>query len=224
METRVSDRGYGVILADSQACVREALALWLASLPEVAWVAEARDADDALRLALARCPRLVLLDVDLPGRSAFDAGETIGQRCPDTRLVFVTGACGDRDIESAQRSGAAGIVARSESLDTLRAALRAVAGGGTYHSPEIAARLVLSGGAAAGASKRRTTRRSLLTPREVDVLRHLAQGCSKKHIAELTHLSERTVNRHCANLMAKLDIHDRVALARYAFREGLCEP
>jgi len=220
----VSDRGYGVILADSQVFVREALALWLASLSEVAWVAEARDADDALWRALARPPQLVLLDVDLPGRSAFDAGETIRQRRPEARLVFLTGTCCDRDIECAQRTGGAGIVARCESLDALRAALGAVAGGATYHSPEIAARLVLSGGAPRGASERSTTRRSLLTPREVEVLRHLAHGHSKKQIADLTHLSERTVNRHCANLMAKLDLHDRVALARYAFREGYGAP
>ena len=101
-------------------------------------------------------------------------------------------------------------------------AIREVAAGGFYFSDEIRDRIVEKDGSyslAEGAKMRSKT----LTDREVEVLRYLARGLTKKEIAGLMHLSPKTIESHCARLMDKLDIHDRVELARYAIREGLTE-
>jgi DNA-binding NarL/FixJ family response regulator len=102
-------------------------------------------------------------------------------------------------------------------------AVRTVAAGGVYFSPEVQARIVVdSNGARLAAAG--TTRASTLTARELEVLRYIARGLSKKDIAGIMHLSVKTVDNHSTSLMTKLNIHDRVELARYAIREGLAEP
>lgn len=211
-----------VLVVDDQALVRETLALWLRTAPDLEIVGCAAHADEAVTLATEKQPRVVLMDVDMPGRQAFEAARVLRARCPDARILFVSGHTQDRYIEQALAVGAAGYVAKSEPAATLLGAIRTVATSGAYFSPVVRARLVFAPDGVQLAEQART-RATMLTERETEVLRHLARGLSKKEIAEVTHLSERTVNRHCANMMAKLDIHDRVELARYAIREGLVE-
>ncbi|HQL54325.1 MAG: response regulator transcription factor [Phycisphaerae bacterium] len=211
-----------VLVVDDQALVRETLALWLRTAPDLEIVGCAAHADEAVTLATEKQPRVVLMDVDMPGRQAFEAARVLRARCPDARILFVSGHTQDRYIEQALAVGAAGYVAKSEPAATLLGAIRTVATSGAYFSPVVRARLVFAPDGVQLAEQART-RATMLTERETEVLRHLARGLSKKEIAEVTHLSERTVNRHCANMMAKLDIHDRVALTRFAIREGLVE-
>jgi len=211
-----------VLVVDDQALVRETLALWLRTAPDLEIVGCAAHADEAVTLATEKQPRVVLMDVDMPGRQAFEAARVLRVRCPDARILFVSGHTQDRYIEQALAVGAAGYVAKSEPAATLLGAIRTVATSGAYFSPVVRARLVFAPDGVQLAEQART-RATMLTERETEVLRHLARGLSKKEIAEVTHLSERTVNRHCANMMAKLDIHDRVALTRFAIREGLVE-
>ncbi len=211
-----------VLVVDDQALVRETLALWLRTAPDLEIVGCAAHADEAVTLATEKQPRVVLMDVDMPGRQAFEAARVLRVRCPDARILFVSGHTQDRYIEQALAVGAAGYVAKSEPAATLLGAIRTVAASGAYFSPVVRARLVFAPDGVQLAEQART-RATMLTERETEVLRHLARGLSKKEIAEVTHLSERTVNRHCANMMAKLDIHDRVALTRFAIREGLVE-
>lgn len=211
-----------VLVVDDQALVRETLALWLRTAPDLEIVGCAAHADEAVSLATEWRPRVVLMDVDMPGRQAFEAARVLRARCPETRILFVSGHTQDRYIEQALAVGAAGYVAKSEPAATLLGAIRTVAASGVYFSPAVRARLVFAPDGVRLAECART-RATMLTERETEVLRYLARGLSKKEIAEVTHLSERTVNRHCANVMAKLDIHDRVALTRFAIREGLVE-
>jgi len=101
--------------------------------------------------------------------------------------------------------------------------IRTVTTGAVYFSPEVQARLVVgSAGVRLGQVPR--TRANLLTARELEILRYLARGMAKKAIARTTGISVKTVEQHTTHLMDKLDIHDRVELARFAIREGLAEP
>lgn len=213
-------RTISVLLADDHALVRGALEQWLTQAPDIAVVAAVPDADTAVSEAVRSHPDVVLLDVDMPGLHAFEAAKMIRLRSPDTRVLFVSAYSHDRYIELALAAGAMGYVTKAESPDAVLRAIRAVAQGGVYFSPDVHARIVVDAHGPTLA-QRPKTRTSSLTARELEVLRYLASGLAKKQIAETMKLSLGTVNNHAANLMKKLDIHDRVELARFAIREGL---
>ena len=206
-----------ILVADDHTLVREALSRWLEGEPGMKVVADVGTADEALAEAQRLKPDIVLLDVDMPGLVCFDAARMIRDQVPAARIVFLSAFFHDRYIEQALAVGASGYVTKSEPPEVLIKAIRAVAAGAAYYSPDVRARIVIdSAGAALAAGPR--PKAATLTEREVQVLQYVARGRSKREIAEILHLSERTVNCHCASLMAKLDIHDRVELTRYAIR------
>jgi DNA-binding NarL/FixJ family response regulator len=212
-----------VLLADDHALVRESLGNWLREAADIRIVGEVGSADEAVAVAVRERPDVVLMDIDMPGLLAFDAVRTIRTRCPNTRIIVLSGFFHDRYIEEALSAEASGYITKGESADAVVRAVRAVANGGTYFSPEVQARIVVDTHGARLAAEG-STRASTLTPRELEVLRYIARGLSKKDIASIMHLSVKTVDNHSTSLMTKLNIHDRVELARYAIREGLAEP
>jgi len=212
-----------VLLADDHALVRDSLATWLRTAGDMKVLGEVGSADEAVAIAIRERPDVVLLDIDMPGLLAFDAVRTIRSRCPDTRIVMLSGFFNDRYIEDALAAEASGYITKSEPPEAVLKAIRTVAGGGVYFSPEVQARILVDSNGAR-LSREGVTRASALTPRELEVLRYIARGLSKKDIAGIMHLSVKTVDNHSTSLMTKLNIHDRVELARYAIREGLAEP
>ena len=217
------NRVISVLLADDHALVREALGNWLRAAGDIKVIGEVGSADEAVAIAVREKPDIVLIDIDMPGLLAFDAVRTIRTRSPNTRVVVLSGFFHDRYIEDALAAEASGYITKGEPADAVVRAVRTVAGGGVYFSPEVQARIVVdSTGARLAAAG--TTRASMLTARELEVLRYIARGLSKKDIAGIMHLSVKTVDNHSTSLMTKLNIHDRVELARYAIREGLAEP
>ncbi len=211
-----------VLLVDDHALVRESLGQWLRAEDGITVVASVGSADEAIQEALRFKPDVVLMDIDMPGLLCFDAAQVIRTRCPSTRVVFLSAFFSDRYIEDALAAGASGYLTKGVPPEQVVKAVRDVAQGGVCFSPEVQQRLVIdSGGVKLGTASK--TRVSTLTPRELEVLRYLARGLSKKEIANTMHLSVKTVDNHSASLMSKLDIHDRVELARFAIREGLAE-
>jgi DNA-binding NarL/FixJ family response regulator len=211
-----------VILADDHALVRTTLANWLRGTPDIEVVAEVKGADDAVGECLRLNPDVLVMDIDMPGLSCFDAARTIAARSPGTRLIFLSAFVHDRYIQEALDVGASGYVAKGQPPQAVTEAIRTAAAGGTYFAPEVQARMVVDSNGVR-LSSQPMTRAETLTPRELEVLRHIARGLSKKEIAETMHLSVKTVDNHSTSLMAKLNIHDRVDLARFAIREGLAE-
>ncbi len=211
-----------VLLADDHALVRESLAQWLTSTGDITVVGEVGSADEAVSAAVRLRPNVVLLDIDMPGLHCFDAARVIRSRCPQTRVLFLSAFFHDRYIEQALTVEASGYLTKGEPPNAVVRAVRAVAAGGTYFSPEVQRRIVVDG-SGAHLAQPGATRASMLTLRELEVLRYIAQGMSKKDIAAVMHLSIKTVDNHSTSLMGKLDIHDRVELTRYAIREGLAE-
>lgn len=217
------NRPIRVILADDHALVRSTLAAWMRGTSDLSVVSEVRVADDAVTECIRLTPDVLVLDIDMPGLSAFDAARTITSRCPGTRIVFLSAFLHDRYIEEALAVGASGYVTKGQPPQAVADAVRTAAAGGTYFSPEVQARLIVDTDGIRLAGQPHT-KFSTLTPRELEVLRYIARGMSKKEIAETIHLSVKTVDNHSTSLMNKLDIHDRVELARFAIREGLAEP
>lgn len=212
-----------VLLVDDHALVRSSIANWLSRTEDMEIVGESPDADDAVKRAIELQPRIVLMDIDMPGLLCFDAARTIATRCPETRVAFVSAFVQDRYIEEALRAQAAGYITKGEDPNRFLQAVRSIAAGGSWYSPEVQMRIIIDGNGARLSANSDKGGLSVLTPRETEVLRYVARGLSKKEIAALMRISIKTVDNHCTSLMGKLDIHDRVALARFAIREGLVE-
>jgi len=213
----------GVVLADDQALVREMLATRLAAEPDIEVVAAVGDAALVLAAVDQYRPRIVLLDIDMPGLPPFDAAILVRKRHPETSVLFLSGFVNDRYIARALEVEAAGFVSKAEPPDAVVRAVRKVAGGGHYFSPDVQGRIVVDRqGLRLG--RARGTRIDLLTQRELEMLTYLARGYSRKEMARLAGISVKTVEQHCGHVSDKLDIHDRVELARFAIREGLVQP
>ncbi|MFH1746244.1 MAG: response regulator transcription factor [Planctomycetota bacterium] len=211
-----------VLIADDHALFTEALTKWLADISDIRVVAVVTNAEDAVTQAAEHQPDIVLMDIDMPGLGCFEAANIISEHCPNTAIIFVSAHTHDHYIERARAVEAAGYVTKAEPPESVVAAVRAAAGGGAYFSPEVQSRIIVDAGGARLASSART-RLSLLTPRELDMLRYLASGLSKKEIADMLKIRVKTVDSHVTNLMVKLDIHDRVELTRFAIREGVVQ-
>ncbi|HLO42538.1 MAG TPA: response regulator transcription factor [Phycisphaerales bacterium] len=212
-----------VILADDHALVRSTLAEWLRTSTDLSVVAQCSDADQAVNECIRLAPHVVVLDIDMPGLSCFDAARTIRSRLPDTKIIFLSAFLHDRYIDEALRCGASAFLTKGEPPQKIVDAIRTTAAGGIFFSPEVQSRMVIDAGGVRLAEGP-MTRAQTLTQRELEVLRYIARGMSKKEIANVMHLSVKTVDNHSTSLMSKLDIHDRVELARFAIREGLAEP
>ena len=212
-----------ILLADDHILVRDVLGERLGREPRLSVVAKAIDAEEAVRLAVAHSPDIVLMDIDMPGLICFDAAQRIMALQPKTHIIFLSAFFNDRYIEQALRVKARGYVTKREPPEVVIAAVHQVADGGVFFSDDVRARMVV------GVDEVRlagdgATLSSTLTPREIEVLRYVARGLSKKEIATTMSISVKTIENHCGSLMGKLGIHDRVVLTRFAIREGLAEP
>jgi len=213
-----------VLIADDHALLLEAVGERLSQEPDLTVVSRVYNADDAVVMAARHQPDVVLLDIDLPGKASFDAARQIKADRPQTHVVYLSAFSNDRYIEDALRSGCSGYLTKDEPMETVIQAIRSAVDNGAYYSPRIRERLVVDPEKGLTLDIDGVTKASTLTPRELEVLRYLAQGMSKKQIAGKVHRSVSTIDKHVENLMRKLEIHDRVELARYAIREGLIEP
>lgn len=209
-----------VVLADDHALIRETLARWFEAAPDIRILACVADADQAVTAALHHRPDIVVFDIDMPGRDCFDAAETIRRTLPQTRIIFLSALIHDCYIERALAVQAAGYLSKGSSPDVLAAAIRGAKSGHVCFSPEVQERIVVDG-RGPRLSKPFRTRGNSLSIRELEVLRHVARGLTRKEIAQAMCLSPDTVHAHTTNLMRKLNVHSRIGLATFAVREGL---
>lgn len=208
-----------ILLVDDHALVRGALAERLNREPDLLVVGCAGSADEAICKATECRIDIILMDIDMPGLNCFEAAKRLGVICPKARLIFLSAFKHDRYIEQALEVKAHGYLTKRESPEKVVAAIREVAAGGAYFSKEVQSRIIVD---EAGANLPRS-RVSKLTPRELEVLQYIARGYGKREIGNIMNLSTKTIENHTTSLMARLRIHDRVDLARFAFREGLAE-
>jgi DNA-binding NarL/FixJ family response regulator len=217
------ERPITILVVDDHGIVRDGVSGMLSRERDIRVVGMAENADEAITKAVETKPDIVLMDIDMPGISCFDAVQIIHSRVPATKVILVTAHEHDEYIEQALRVKANGYVIKSEGMAALADAIRDVAKGRIHFSPEVMDRLVVKGDKLELENPPRS-RRSMLSPRERELLRILAKGLSLKEAASILGISYKTADKQKASLMAKLDIHNRVELSRFAIREGMIEP
>ena len=185
-------------------------------------VATAGDGAAALRIAPAVRPDVVLMDLQMPRLDGAGATAALLEALPRTRVLVLSASAEQGDVLAALRAGASGYLVKSAQVAELVDAVQRTAAGQAAFGPELAG-LVL------GEFRRREraapagTTAPALTPRETEVLRLVAKGLTARRIADRLGLSHRTVENHVQNVLRKLQLTNRVELARYAFEQGLDE-
>jgi len=209
-----------LLLIDDHQLVRESLACRLEDEPDLAVPHTAADANEGLDLAEANDYDVVVLDIDMPGIDCFDAARRLMKADPAPQIVILSAVWSDHFIEQAANIGICGMLSKSDAPEVLIQAIRTIVDGGVYFSEEIRARLKVHASRPDEPNDGQT-RRQMLTPRENEVLRTIGMGNSRKQIAANLGISENTVAVHTNRIMRKLDIHDRVGLARFAIKNGI---
>ena len=212
----MSDADVTVVLADDHGVVRKGLRLLLDAEPDLRVVAEAGNGDDALRLAVAHRARVLVIDLNMPGRPSLEAIPEVLERSPGTAVVVLTMQDDPAFARKALQAGAKGFVLKEAADDELLEAVRRAAAGDTYLNPRLGARLASEPPAPLGPPDD-------LTEREVDVLRLIALGYTNTEISRRLYLSTRTVETHRAHIQQKLRRTTRSELVRYALEHGLLE-
>ncbi len=212
-----------VLIVDDCTVLRELLAARLDAEPDLKTATV-----DSTRACLEEVrrwnPAVVLLEAAMAGQDAFSAARTIGTLSPQAGILFTSRQERDTHIEQALQVGARGYISQRDPIRCVFDGVRAVASGRFYFSPRAQSRLVVEEGKAPRLAQANRTLLSTLSAREMEVLAYIAIGLAAKEIARTMHLSPKTVETHAARLMHKLNLRDRVALTRYAIREGLVEP
>ena len=211
-----------VLLADDHAVVRRGLRLVLDSEPDIEVVAEAGDGAEAVARGLEGDVDLVIIDISMPRMTGLQAVRELHARRPDLRILILSMHQNEQYIYEALKAGASGYVLKTVADRDLVEACRAAMRGEPFLYPGAMTPLIREYLQRARADQ--PLREELLTAREQEVVKLIAEGYSSRQIADALVISEKTVERHRANILEKLGMHDRVELTRYAIRRGLVEP
>jgi DNA-binding NarL/FixJ family response regulator len=207
-----------ILLADDHAMVRRGLRLVLDAEPDLRVVAEAGDGVEALAAGLAEEIDLAVLDVAMPRLTGLDAARELARHRPGMRLLMLSMHDSEQYLYEALKAGASGYVLKSGADRDLVEACRAAMRGEPFLYPAAVARLI------ADLLARPEEPPDPLTPRELQVVKLIAEANTNEQIADALTISPRTVERHRENILGKLGMRDRVELTRYAIRRGLVEP
>ncbi|WP_258724825.1 response regulator transcription factor [Cellulomonas sp. NS3] len=218
-----------VLLVDDQALLRMGFRLVIESEPDLEVVGEASDGRVALDQVAALRPDVVLMDVRMPGMDGIEATRRLALEHPSSRVLVLTTFDVDEYAFAALRSGASGFLLKTARPEELVEAIRTVASGTSVVAPRVLRRMLdlfaphLPTGTGGDDGDGVDPRLQVLSPRETDVLRCMAEGLSNAEIAERLVVSSTTVKTHVGNVLAKLDVRDRVQAVIAAYEYGLVE-
>jgi DNA-binding NarL/FixJ family response regulator len=207
-----------VLIADDHGIVRSGVKLLLDRQPDIEVVAEAEDGVEAVEKVLEHRPDVAVLDVSMPRMTGLQATHEIKQQAPDTQVLILSMHDDERYLFEALRAGAAGYVLKRAADQDLVDAVRAAGRGEPFLTASAQQTLIRN------FLDRGEQQPTELSPREQEVVKLIAEAHTNKEIAEILHLSEKTVESHRARVLQKLGMRDRVELVRYAIRQGLVEP
>jgi len=212
-----------ILLVEDHMIVREGFRKLLESENDIELLGEAQTGRQAVKMAIALRPDVVVMDVAMPQLNGLEATRQIRKAVPDAKVLMLSAHSDDAYVEQAIDMGAAGYLLKQTSAHALSEAIRKVHKGGAFFSPSIAKRLcsrvreTLNG---KGKLRKKAVR---LSSREMEVLQQIAEGTPNKQIAAELSISIKTVEKHRDHLMQKLDIHDTAGLTRYAIEAGIIE-
>jgi DNA-binding NarL/FixJ family response regulator len=211
-----------ILLADDHAVVRRGLKLVLDAEPDLEVVVEAGDGAEAVERAISNDIHLAVLDVTMPRLTGIQAARALARQKPELRTLILSMHQHERYVFEALRAGASGYVLKSVADRDLVEACRAAMRGESFLYPGAVKALILDHLERAKAGE--AVREDPLSPRESEIVKLIAEGYTSREIAKTLVISEKTVERHRANILEKLEMRDRVDLTRYAVRRGLIEP
>jgi DNA-binding NarL/FixJ family response regulator len=212
-----------VLIADDQALVRTGFRVILDSESDLEVVGEAGDGREAVELAHAYRPDIVLMDIRMPNLDGIDATRRLTALPRPPRVLMLTTFDLDEYVYEALRAGASGFLLKDAGADELLHAVRVVAAGDALLSPSITRRLIADYAHRPPPSEQPAALAEL-TPRELEVLRLVARGLSNADIARRLVLGDATVKTHVARIFQKLDVHDRAQAVVLAYESGLVTP
>jgi DNA-binding NarL/FixJ family response regulator len=211
-----------ILLADDHEVVRSGLRMVLDSVPDLEVVAEASDGAEAVERALEEDVDLAVLDVSMPRRTGLQAARELTKRRPEMRVLMLSVHDDERYFFEALKAGASGYVLKTAANQDLIEACRGAMRGEPFLYPAAVTALIRD--YLERASSGEDTPEDPLSPRELEVVKLIAEGYTSEEIAEQLFISKKTVDRHRANMLEKLGMRNRVELTRYAIRRGLVEP
>ena len=207
-----------VLLADDHPVVRLGIRTMLQNLEGIEIVGEASDGREAIDLTKTHQPQVLLTDIAMPEMNGLETAARVAKDFPNVRVIILSVHATEEYVWQALRAGAAGYLLKDADKPELEFAIKSVADGKTYLTPAVSKQVVenylqrLGGG---------TGSVDVLTPRQREILRLIAEGKTTKEIAGMLEISVKTVETHRAQLMDRLEIHDIPGLVRYAMRLGL---
>jgi len=209
-----------VIIADDHAILREGLRALLALATDIEVVGEAADGHEAIERATALKPDVVIMDVAMPGLGGLEATLELRRTQPEVKILVLTQYDDPEYVRRFLKAGVSGYILKKSAGTELAAAIRAVSRGGLVLDPEVAKEALREPPAEAGRTASASPYDSL-TDREKQVLKLVAEGKSNKEVAQLLDISVKTAMSHREHIMAKLDLHSRTELIKFALREGV---
>lgn len=212
-----------ILLVDDHAIVRAGVRMLLETDPELQIVGEAGDGREAVRMTDELKPDVVVMDIVMPDMDGFEATRQIKKRHPECNILVLSMYDNEQYFFEILSAGASGYVPKKAAPMALAEAVRAVQSGGVYLYPTVARSLVEDYMRRVREGGEQGTYDGL-TDREREVLTLIAEGYTTQEIALSLHISVKTVERHRANIMEKLNLHNRIELTKYAIRKGLIEP
>jgi DNA-binding NarL/FixJ family response regulator len=209
-----------VVVVDDHDIFRDGLVRLLAERDGITVVGDAADGERALRLVERLAPDVVVMDLNMPGLSGIEAIRRLAGVAPHSRVIVLTISVADSDVVEAIVAGACGYLLKDATIDEIVAGVRAAAVGDSLLSPRIATGL-LERMRELAANGNGAEHRSELTDRELEVLRLVAQGMDNAEIAQALVISPQTAKNHVSNILAKLQLENRIQAAVHAVRRGL---
>jgi DNA-binding NarL/FixJ family response regulator len=210
-----------ILIADDHSIVRSGLKKVLDAKPDMEVVAEAEDGAEAVEKALKEDVHVVILDVSMPRKTGIQAAAELHKRRPELRLLMLSMHDSEQFLFEALKAGASGYVLKSGADTDIVNAVRAAMRGDSYLYPSAVTAIVRDYVERGGRGEEQF---DVLTPRELEVLKLIAEAYTSKEIAKALWISIKTVERHRQNILDKLGMRDRVELTRYAIRRGLIQP
>jgi DNA-binding NarL/FixJ family response regulator len=214
---------YSVFIVEDHQLFREGLKALLNKREDIEIVGEAKDGLEAIQSIRKTKPDLILLDLSMPKIGGISVMKEVKRELPDTRVLTLTIHESDQYVLEAFEAGADGYCIKDASREELMLAIDSVLKGKTYISSDVSDQ-VMEGFLAGQRRLRKTARWETVTQREREVLKLLAEGFPNKEIADFLHISVKTVEKHRANVISKLDLHNVAQLTAYAIEKGLVEP
>jgi len=207
-----------ILLADDHALFRAGMKALLNELPGVEICAEARDGRETLEQVEIHRPDVVLIDIAMAGMNGIEATSRIVRSHPQVKVVILSMHTTEAYVLEALRAGAVGYLIKDADTEELALAMKAVRRGETYLSPPVSRHVISEYVRRTGGEANLI---DTLSPRQREILQLIAEGNTTKDIANLLHLSIKTVDTHRTQLMDRLDIHEVAGLVRFAIRSGL---